>query len=171
MVEGGSFDTFNQTASLSRLEEQFRLRVQRRAFPRGQHAGHAARSCCRRDVPRSTISTTTDTASTKLGVDISESFRLNYVGRYTESELRFTGDEFLPPTFRGVPRAVQSEQDVKQFFTRGEAVWTGFDGRFTNYFGVNYTDHFSANQATPIGATDDQRRAAAPRWTGAALRC
>ena len=78
-------------------------------------------------------------------------FASTAVGRYTEGELRFTGDEFLPPTFAGVPRSAQGTQDVKQFFTRGEAVWTGFDGRFTNYFGVNYTDHRSEQQ-TDAGA-------------------
>ena len=33
-VEGGSFETFNQTAQPERLEGQLRLRVQRRALPR-----------------------------------------------------------------------------------------------------------------------------------------
>lgn len=148
MLEGGSFGTFNQTAGLSGSKANFDY-----AF----NVAHFRST----DTPvtppnllppgRQAIGNFYDnvTASTKLGLDISESFRLNYVGRYTEGELRFTGDEFLPPTFAGVPRAVQSTQNVKQFFTRGEAVWTGFDGRFTNYFGVNYTDHWNENKTTP----------------------
>lgn len=148
LLEGGSFGTFNQTASLSGSKANFDY-----AF----NVAHFRAT----DTPvtppnllppgRQAIGNFYDniTASTRFGLDISESFRLNYVGRYTEGELRFTGDEYLPPTYAGVPRAVQSIQNIKQFFTRGEAVWTGFDGRFTNYFGVNYTDQHSENKITP----------------------
>ncbi|MDQ8727727.1 TonB-dependent receptor domain-containing protein [Bradyrhizobium sp. LHD-71] len=148
LVEGGSFGTFNQAASLSGSKENFDYAFNVIHFraadtpvtpPNLLPPGRAAIG----DFYDNT------TVSTKLGLDISESFRLNYVGRYTESELRFTQDEFLPPTFAGVPRAEQSTQNLKQFFTRAEAVWTGFDGRFTNYFGVNYTDHRTENLLTP----------------------
>ena len=147
-IEGGSFETFNQAAGVSGSKDNFDYAFNVTHFraadtpvtpPNLLPPGRAAIGNFYDNV----------TASTKLGIDISESFRLNYVGRYTESELRFTQDEFLPPTFAGVPRARQSLQDVKQFFTRAEAVWTGFDGRFTNYFGVNYTDHYSENRTTP----------------------
>src|SRR4030095_6246544 len=110
------------------------------------------------------------TASTKLGLDVSENFRLNYVGRYTESELKFNGDEFLPPTFAGGPRAVQSTQNLKQFFTRAEAVVTGFDGRFANYFGVNYTDNYTTNQTTPTSIpTVNAGRRTKVDWRGVSL--
>ena len=147
-VEGGTFETFNQAASLSGSKDNFDY-----AF----NVVHFRAA----DTPvtppnllppgRAAIGNFYDntTASTKLGLDVSENFRLNYVGRYTESELKFTQDEFLPPTFAGVPRALQSTQNLKQFYTRAEAVLTGFDGRFTNFFGVNYTDSFTTNQTTP----------------------
>lgn len=152
LVEGGTFETFNQSAGLSGSKHNFDY-----AF----NVAHFRAA----DTPvtppnllppgRAAIGNFYDnaTASTKLGLDISESFRLNYVGRYTESELRFTGDEFLPPTFAGVPRAAQGTQDVKQFFNRGEAVWTGFDGRFTSYLGINYTDHRNEQKAHPAALT------------------
>jgi vitamin B12 transporter len=168
LVEGGSFKTFNQVAGLSGSKENFDY-----AF----NVAHFRAA----DTPvtppellppgRAAIGNFYDniTASTKLGLDVSENFRLNYVGRYTESELKFTGDEFLPPTFAGVPRAVQSTQNLKQFFTRAEAVVTGFDGRFTNYFGVNYTDNYTTNQTTPTSIpTVNAGRRTKVDWRGVA---
>lgn len=169
LVEGGTFETFNQTASLSGSKDKFDY-----AF----NVAHFRAA----DTPvtppnllppgRAAIGNFYDnmTASTKLGLDVSDSFRLNYVGRYTESELRFTGDEFLPPTFAGVPRADQGTQDVKQFFTRGEAVWTGFDGRFTSYLGINYTDHLNEQRAHPAAlATITAGRRTKGDWRGVSL--
>ena len=169
LVEGGSFKTFNQVAGLSGSKEKFDY-----AF----NVAHFRAA----DTPvtppellppgRAAIGNFYDniTASTKLGLDVSENFRLNYVGRYTESELKFTGDEFLPPTFAGVPRAVQSTQNLKQFFTRAEAVVTGFDGRFTNYFGVNYTDNYTTNQMTPTSIpTVNAGRRTKVDWRGVSL--
>jgi vitamin B12 transporter len=168
LVEGGTFKTFNQTAGLSGSKENFDY-----AF----NVAHFRAA----DTPvtppellppgRAAIGNFYDniTGSTKLGLDVSENFRLNYVGRYTESELKFTQDEFLPPTFVGVPRGVQSTQNVKQFFTRAEAVVTGFDGRFTNYFGVNYTDNFTTNQITPTSIpTVNTGRRTKVDWRGVA---
>lgn len=139
-LEGGSFKTFNQTASLSGSKDNFDYAFNVAHFRSGNTPVTPPNLL---PPGRGAIGNFYDnfTASTKLGLDISENFRLNYVGRYTEGELRFTEDEFPPPTFLSVPRAQQSLRGVKQFFTRGEAVWTGFDGRFTNYFGASYTDH------------------------------
>ena len=80
-------------------------------------------------------------------------------------------DEFLPPTFAGVPRALQSTQDLKQFFTRGEAVWTGFDGRFTNYLRRELHRQLSAtNQTTPTSIpTINAGRRTKVDWRGVAL--
>ena len=124
-----------------RLAGQLRLRVQRRAFPRDRHAGDAAGSAAARTGrDRQFLRQHRPFDQARRSTSASTS-ALNYVARYTESKLKFTSDDFLPPTFAGVPRALQSTQNVKQFFTRGEAVLTGFDGRFTNFFGVNYTDN------------------------------
>jgi vitamin B12 transporter len=169
LVEGGTFETFNQTASLSGSKENFDYAFNVAHFraadtpvtpPNLLPPGRAAIGNFYENY----------TASTKVGVDISESFRLNVVGRYTESELRFTGDEFLPPTFAGVPRAEQGTQDVKQFFTRGEAVWTGFDGRFTSYLGINHTDHLNEQKAHPAALTTiSTGRRTKGDWRGVSL--
>jgi vitamin B12 transporter len=81
------------------------------------------------------------TFSTKLGADINEHLTFNYVGRYTTSNLFSTSDDqFNPITGLAFPDPVQSLQDIHEFFTRGEAVTTFFDGRLKNYLGINYSD-------------------------------
>ena len=84
------------------------------------------------------------TYSTKLGANVTDNFAVNFVGRYTDSTLGYTGEDyvdFFPPA----PEALQSTQVDHQFYGRGEAVWTLFDGRFKNFFGVNYTNSWSWN--------------------------
>ena len=143
-IEGGSFGTFNQTAALSGAQDRINYSFNVAHFrsmdvpvtplellPPGQKA----------------IGNNYDnmTYSTKLGADVTENLTLNAVARYTDATLRFTGDSFDPVTFASFPAAAQSTQIVHQLFTRGEAVWSVFDGRIKNYFGVNYTNHWNYN--------------------------
>jgi vitamin B12 transporter len=143
-IEGGSFGTFNQTAALSGSQDRFNY-----AF----NVAHFRAT----DVPvtplellppgQKAIGNNYDnmTYSTKLGANVSENLTLNAVARYTDATLHFTGDTFDPVTFASFPAAAQSTQIVHQLFTRGEAVWSVFDGRIKNYFGVNYTNHWNSN--------------------------
>jgi vitamin B12 transporter len=144
-VEGGSFGTFNQAASLSGSQDRFNYAFNVAHFisastpvtplellPPGQKRNN--------DYFNNT------TYSSRLGFDASDNVSFNWIGRYTDSKLRFTSDVFLPPDFfPAVPAANQSEQVAHQFFTRGEAVVTLLDGRFKNYFGAAYTDHWNHN--------------------------
>src|SRR5262249_31272014 len=41
-----------------------------------------------------------------------------------------------------------------QFYQRGEAVWSLLDGRFVNYFGINYTDAWNWNKAPDPAAAN-----------------
>jgi vitamin B12 transporter len=144
MIEGGSFGTFNQTAALSGSQDRINY-----AF----NVAHLRAT----DVPvtplellppgQKAIGNNYDnmTYSTKLGADVSENLTLNAVARYTDATLHFTGDTFDPVTFASFPAAAQSTQIAHQLFTRGEAVWSVFDGRIKNYFGVNYTNHWNYN--------------------------
>jgi vitamin B12 transporter len=144
LVEGGSFGTFNQIASLSGGDQ------------RGNYAFTAAhfRTASTPVTPlellppgQPRINDTYDnwTYSAKLGANLTEDFTLNWVGRFTDATLHFTGDDFS--VFPAVPARIQSIQQVHQFYQRGEAVWSSFDGRFVNYFGVNYTDTWNWNKA------------------------
>ena len=159
MIEGGSFGTFNQTAGLSGSQDRINY-----AF----NVAHFRAT----DVPvtplellppgQKAIGNNYDnmTYSTKLGADVSENLTLNTVVRYTDATLRFTGDTFDPVTFAIFPAAAQSTQTVHQLFAREEAVWSVFDGRVKNYFGVNFTDHWNSNispgDAAPTITTGDR---------------
>ena len=140
MIEGGSFGTFNQTAALSGAQDRINY-----AF----NVAHFRST----DTPvtplellppgRKANGNNYDnmTYSTKLGADVNENFSVNAVARYTDATLRFTSDSGFP----SFPNAAQSTQTVHQLFTRGEAVWSLFDGRIKNYFGVNFTNHWNSN--------------------------
>jgi hypothetical protein len=66
------------------------------------------------------------------------------VSRYTDSNLRFTNDDFVDffPTSFAEP--IQSTQLDHQFYGRGEVVWSPVAG-FKNFFGVNYTNSWTWN--------------------------
>lgn len=163
-MEGGSFGTFNQTASLSGSYDRFNY-----AF----NVAHFRST----DTPvtplnllppgRQRINDFYDnvTLSTRLGMDVNENFTVNFIARYTDATLRFTGDDFS--VFPAVPAAAQSTQHVRQFFTRGEAVVTLWDGRFKNFFGVNFTDHWNWNKTPdPAPATINQGDRVKFDWRG-----
>ncbi|HYJ03666.1 MAG TPA: TonB-dependent receptor [Chthoniobacterales bacterium] len=147
-IEGGSFETFNQSASVTGSVSRFRY-----AF----NVAHVLVD----DTPvtpldllppgRERINDSYEniTLSTKLGADLTDIFGVDFVGRYTESTLFFTGEDFS--FFPSVPAAMQSEQNARQFFTRGEARLSLFGGVFQNRFGVGYTDYETTIQAPDTG--------------------
>lgn len=147
-VEGGSFGTFNQTARLSGSQSQFNY-----AFNLAHFRTESTPVTPPELLPpgRQRINDFYDnwTYSTKLGADVTDNFGVHLVARYTDATLRFTGtnDCVFFPSFACFPDAAQSTQAVHQLFSRGEAVWSLFDDRFKNYFGVNYTDHWNWNKA------------------------
>ncbi|HME88081.1 MAG TPA: TonB-dependent receptor [Chthoniobacterales bacterium] len=147
-LEGGSFDTFNQTAgasgSISRFNYSFNVAhflvddtpvTPLDLLPPG-----------RKRIDDSYENTT---LSTKLGADFTDAFGVDVVARYTDSTLFFTGDDFS--VFPSVPAAKQSEQDVEQIFTRGQVHLDLFDGQFKNTLGLGYTNHRTKIQAPNLG--------------------
>ncbi len=137
-VEGGSFGTFNQTAGVrgSSGPVNYAFNVQHfkasetpitplEILPPGRQRFDNAYENW--------------SYSTKLGVEVTRDFSLNFVARYTESELDFTGG--------AIPNPFQSRSDFQQFYSRGEGVWRAFDGMVTSYFGINYSDLQSENIA------------------------
>lgn len=85
------------------------------------------------------------TYSTKLGLDISKELTFNFVARYVDSTYIYNGLYNYCSTcaFKYVQEPEQTTQINQQFWTRGEAVWSLFDGRFKNYFGLAYTDSWT----------------------------
>jgi vitamin B12 transporter len=139
-IETGSFGTFNQNVGLSGSQDNFNYAFNVAHFratdipvtplqllPPGQQANGNYYDNM--------------TYSTKFGVDVNESWSLNTVVRYTDATLLFTGDNFN--NFPSTPDAAQSTHSVQELFAREEAVWSLFDGRVKNYFGVNYANNRS----------------------------
>ena len=142
-VEGGSFGTFNQRVGYGGSQENFNYVFNVQHF-RSTDTPVTPLNQLAPGERRNNDSYDNLTYSTKLGANVTDTFGVNFVARYTQSVLGFTGEDllnFVPPA----PEVLQSTQTDKQFFGRGEAVWSLFDGRFKNFFGVNYTSEWSHN--------------------------
>ena len=143
MGDGGSYGTFNQRVGVSGSQGAFNYAFNVLHFsstgtpvtPLNELAPGEQRN---NDIYNNW------TYSTKLGANLTDNFAVNFVGRYTDSTLGYTGEDYLN-FFPPAPEALQSTQVDHQFYGRGEAVWTLFDGRFRNFFGVNYTNAWSMN--------------------------
>src|SRR5262249_31748107 len=140
-VEGGSFGTFNQSAGVSGSQDRFNYRFDVQHW-RSTSTPVTPLELLSPGQVRNNDIYDNKTFSTRMGYDFSDAFGVNVVSRYTRAKLGFTGDfnDNFGPDFE------QSEQLTHQSYSRGEAVWSLFDGRFKNYFGVAYTN--SQNQNT-----------------------
>jgi vitamin B12 transporter len=137
-IEGGSFGTFNQTAALRGSQDNFNyafnvLHYQSTSTP------VTPLNLLAPGQQRINDSYNNWTYSAKLGAQVSDTVAVHLVGRYTDAKLGFTGEDFslFPLDF---PEAFQSTQRNHNLYTRGEVVWSLFDDRFKNYFGVNYAN-------------------------------
>lgn len=146
-VEGGSFDTFNQMGGVSGSEGGFHYRANIEHFYAGATpvtplellAPGEARNDDRYD---------NVTASTKLGYDATDNFDLGFVGRYTNAQLHFTGDDFTT----GYPDATRSESGVLEYFTRTTAHLVLFNGFLEQTLGFAYSST-SSTDASPDDPT------------------
>jgi vitamin B12 transporter len=145
VIEGGSFLTFNQAASVSGSTDRAHY-----AFNVSHlHSGDVPVTPERFVAPgRPAIGNDYDnvTASTRLGADLAPNLSVSFVARYTDARLRRSDLEFPPPFFVAVAPLQQSLQENNQFFTRGEAKWSLFDGRFVSRVGAAFSDSLTWNQ-------------------------
>jgi len=144
MTEGGSFATFNQAAGASgsegRANYDFNVVHLRTAdLPVTPSDLLAAGEARNNDFASN------KTFSGKAGVDLTDNFSVNFVGRYIDSLLRNTTDTFSVAPFTGVPEGTQATQQEHAFFTRGEAKLLSFDGTLENKFGIAYTHYTRSN--------------------------
>lgn len=148
-LEGGSFDTFNQTAGV--LGAAGRLHFAAHLA----HLDSGSTPVTPLDLlgpGQQRIDDAYDslTASTKLGYDVTDAFGLGLVARYANSRLRFTGDDFAT----GFPDVAQSEADGRQYDVRGTARLTAFGGRFEQTLGLAFGSSASTD-ASPDGPSSD----------------
>ena len=155
-LEGGSFRTFNQTAGLSGSEGAFNYAFNVLHYRVGS-VPVTPLDLLAPGVQRNNDNYDNWTYSTRLGYDITDNLAANLIGRYINAKHGFTGDDFVnffPPS----PEVLQETQRNHQLFTRGEVVWSLFDNRFKNFFGVNYSNQWTwimnpnPDSFTPFGS-------------------
>src|SRR5262249_51160640 len=91
--------------------------------------------------------------------DLSDTFSLNFVGRYNDMRLRVTNDDFSMFPVIVQPFADRTTYNNHQFNGSAEGLWKLFDGRFNNRFGIQYTDYArnSLDPGGPLLTFDGQR--------------
>jgi vitamin B12 transporter len=138
-IEAGSFDTFNQTAGISGSADQFHYAVNFQHY----HAGSTPvtpSDYLQAGQPRINDYYDNLTGSTKLGFDVTDTFDLGLVSRYTDSHQRFTGDDFDLFPNPSVPDTAQSKSNTKQYYTRATAHLVSFGGTFEQILGAAYSN-------------------------------
>jgi vitamin B12 transporter len=136
-VEGGSFDTFNQAGGAGGSYEQLHYAANVAHF----HSGATPVTPLDLLAPgEQRIDDYYDnfTASTKLGFDVTEHFDLGLVARYTDTHLRFTGENFN--NFPATPDSAQSAEDTVQIFTRATAHFVSLSGVLEQTVGAAYSN-------------------------------
>ncbi|HEY5101628.1 MAG TPA: TonB-dependent receptor [Steroidobacteraceae bacterium] len=133
-LEGGSFGTFNQTASLSGSTTDFNYVLN------ADHLRSTDSLVTPLDVlapgeQRNPDSYDNKSFSTKLGAQLTTDLDVRAVARYVDTTLLFTNDDF----FDSIPDAVRSREDAQQLYTRASAHLALFAGRFDETLGVGYS--------------------------------
>jgi len=150
-VEGGSFDTFNQSGGVSGSTGPFHYTANIEHFYSGATPvtppDLLAPGEARLDDSYDNVS-----GSTKLGYDVADNFDLGLVARYTNTQLLFTGDNFNVPPFTGVPDSTHDQTDTLQYYTRGFGHLVLFDGFFEQTLGAAYSS-ISSTDFSPDGPT------------------
>ena len=146
-LEGGSFDTFNQTGGVAGQTGALHYAAD------VAHVHSGATPVTPTDLLAPGEQRIDDrydnlTASTRLGYDLTPDFDLGLVARYANTALAFTGDDF----FTGFPDATQSETDTRAYATRGTAHLMAFGGRFEQTLGVAYSST-ATTEASPDNPT------------------
>jgi vitamin B12 transporter len=142
-LEGGSFGTFNQQAGASGSQANFNYTFNVQHF-RAASTPVTPLNLLAPGQTRNNDSYDNWTYSTRLGADLSDALTVNFIGRYTDANIGFTGDDFTPFPL-SFPEALQSTTTNKNLFTRGEAVWSPFGDRFKSVLGINYSDQKNRN--------------------------
>jgi vitamin B12 transporter len=135
-AEGGSFETFNQTAGVRGSVEQFHYNANVEHF----HSGATpvtpldllAPGEIRNDDYYDNL-----TAATKLGYAVVQNFDVGLVARYTNTHLRVTGDDFS--TFPSFPAAQQTRSSTSEYYSRATAHLVSLEGFLDQTLGVAYT--------------------------------
>ncbi len=142
-LEGGSFGTTNERAGVSGSQGDFNYVFNIQHFQSASTPVTPSYDLAPGE-QRNNDFYDNWTLSTKLGAKLSDTLAVNVVGRYTDSTLHFTNDDFVDFFPQSFAEPIQSTQIDHQFAGRAELVWSPSAG-FKNFFGVNYTNSWTWN--------------------------
>jgi vitamin B12 transporter len=135
LIEGGSFNTFNQSAAASGSMDRFSYNFNFAHY----HSGDTDVTPSAVLVPGRPLNPDyydNKTFTTKLGAALTDNFDVGGVLRYVDTNLNSTSDDFLGP------EPAQSYNDNHELFTRGFAHLVLFDGVFDQTIGFGYTGYW-----------------------------
>ncbi len=137
-LEGGSFNTFNQTGSISGSADRLHYSANVEHF----HAGEIPVTPLNLLLPgerRNDDDYDNLTASTKLGYELVRDFDVGLIARYSGTRLRNTGDDFSNFPDPSFPAREQTTSTTSEYYARAFAHGVLFDGRFDQTLGFAYT--------------------------------
>ncbi len=140
-VEGGTFDSLNQTAGVSGSQEAFHYS----ANVAHLHSGSTPVTPLDLLAPgeqRHNDYYDNFTVSSKLGFDLTPDFDLGLVTRYTNTHLHYTGEDYS--TFPALPAAQQSASDTDEYYGRASAHLVSLEGGLNQTLGVAFARNRTA---------------------------
>ena len=141
-VEGGTFDSLNQTAGVSGSQEAFHYS----ANVAHLHSGSTPVTPLDLLAPgeqRHNDSYDNFTVSSKLGFDLTPDFDLGLVTRYTNTHLHYTGEDFTNFPV-DIPAAQQSASDTDEYYGRASAHLVSLQGGLNQTLGLAFTRNRTA---------------------------
>jgi vitamin B12 transporter len=144
-AEGGSFDTFNQRASLGGSDGGFHYMLTLDHV----HAGSTPvtpPALLLAGEKRNNDFYDQVQASTKLGYDVTDNFDLGLVGHYGSSLGKITNDGFSLVTFTGFPAVNRTRIATLQADSRATAHLVLWDGRLDQTVGFGFTDAITSSK-------------------------
>jgi vitamin B12 transporter len=140
-VEAGTFDSFNQTASVRGSQDAFHYSANIAHL----HSGSTPVTPLDLLAPgeqRNNDYYDNFTVSSKLGFDVTPDFDLGLVARYTNTHLHYTGEDFS--TFPALPAAQQSASNTDEYYGRASAHLVSLQGGLNQTLGVAFTRNRTA---------------------------
>jgi len=138
-VEGGALGTFNQAIGVSGASDKVGYAL---------NVGHFA-STSIPVTPLSLVPPGTPinanaydnwTYSGRIDLELSETFSVNVLARYIDSQLAYTPDLFSSTTFMVEPAAQTSTSLARTLLAKAEGNWIARDGDLVSRFGASATD-------------------------------
>ncbi len=130
-IDGGSFDTLNQTVGASGSQGRLSYVIDFAHFNTGATPVTPA-NIVPAGQPYNNDSYDNETGTAKLGFKVTDTFDLGFVARFVD----YTLDTQNTP-----PEPLPDVSSTRQLFTRTTAHFVNFDGVLDQTFGVGYTDY------------------------------